>query len=145
MSWSSRRPRRPAIGSWGGGLVVRYLSERDLRTLDAVLPPDWNIGQPLGYAALRDGKLLGIGQVTHDECGRAWGWLNRASAIPATTMHRCAIEMLDRLRSVGEPALYMICDTSTPAAMRWAARLGFVPDDTMTHELGRVMRCDLST
>lgn len=144
MNRLSRLRLRPAIGSWPGGLVVRRVTADDLRTLDAVLPQELNIGDPIGYAVERDGDLLGAGSVSWDSEGRAWGWLNRCGCVPAVTLHRCALEMLRMLRDVEEPALYMICDASNPAAVRWARRLGFVPDDTLTHPFGPVMRCDLT-
>lgn len=125
-------------------LRLRRVSVDDLLELDAVLPPEWRIREPAGWVAERNGRVVAAGTVSWDEWGRAWGWFNRREPVPAVTMHRRAIEMLRLLREVGEPALYAICHVETPGAEKWLKRLGFVPDATLTHELGPVYRCDLS-
>lgn len=145
MSLSSRCRSRSATGNRGGGWVVRRLTREDLQALDAELPEEWNIGKPAGYAAERNGELVAIGQVTWDRYGHVWGWFNKRERIPAIIMHRCALEVLDFLSrpEVGEKHLYMICNLAVPGAEKWVRRLGFVPDETLTHPYGPVFRCDL--
>lgn len=136
-------PRR-AIGDWGNGWFVRYVTADDLREMGAVMPAEWDIGKPIGYAADRNGELVAAGSVTWDHGGRAWGWLNCRERVPARIMHTCALEMLLRLREVGEPDIRMIVNLSIDGAERWARRLGFVRDDALRHEWGPVLRCDLT-
>lgn len=124
-------------------ISIRRVTLDDVLALDALLPQEWRVGEPVGYAAERDGALVAIGTVTWDRWGRAWGWYNSREQLPAITMHRCAIEMLRMMREVRAPALYAICGLQFAGSVKWLDRLGFVPDETLTHELGPVYRCDL--
>lgn len=142
-----RRPSlrlRPAIGSWPGGWTVRHVTAADLTALDALMPAEWSIGKPVGYAAARGGVLMAAGNVTWDRWARAWGWLNCRERVPARIMHVCALEMLALLRDVGEPEIRMIVNLSIEGAERWARRLGFAPDPVLTHPWGPVYKCRLS-
>lgn len=143
MSRLKIRPRR-AIGEFPGGWVVRRVTRQDLQELAAEMPEEWCVADPAGYAVERDGELVATGQVTFDQHHRAWAWLNKKCPVPAAIMHRCALRMLGFLREVDEPCIYIICDLATPGAERWARRLGFVPDEMLTHPLGPVYRCDIS-
>lgn len=126
-------------------LLVRRVTLDDMRAMDAVLPPEWRIGEPIGYAAERDGELVAVGSVTWDQWGRAWGWFNRRGHVPAITMQRCALATLKLLRDVGEPRIYTICNAAIPGSDTWLRRLGFAVDPTLQHNLGIIWRCDLST
>lgn len=145
MSKPSLSRVRPAMGSWPGGLLVRRVVMDDIRTLNGGegIDPAYCIGEPVGYAAERDGELLATGSVTWDRYGRAWGWFNRRGRVAPSTMHRCALEMLGMLRRVGEPEIYMICNLAIPGAEKWVKRLGFVRDERLPHPWGPVYRCDL--
>lgn len=125
-------------------LHVRYIKHEDIIAFDALLPEEWRIGPPVGFAAERDGELVAIGTVTWDRWGRCWAWYNSREQLPAITMHRRAREMMGWLREAGEPALYAICHPGIPGSVKWLERLGFVLDVNLTHPKGPVYRCDLS-
>lgn len=151
MSRPSRQPRR-VIGSWPGGWLIRRVTMDDVRKLNGSgIDPAYCIGEPVGYAAERNGHLLAAGSITWDRYGAAWAWLDVKKAmparrlIPAATLHRCALEMLAMLQAVGEPELFMICNLAIPGAEKWILRLGFKRDETLTHPLGPVYKCALST
>jgi hypothetical protein len=125
-------------------ISIRLVTLADADALDARLPEEWCVVDPVGYAAERDGKVVAIGAVTWDRWKRCWGWYNCREKLPAITMHRYAKEALHFLSKQGEPAMYAICNAGVPGAAKWLERLGFVRDETLTHELGPVYRCDLS-
>ena len=125
-------------------LRIRRIKHEDIIALDAVLPEEWRIGPPVGFAAERDGQLVAIGTVTWDKWGRAFGWYNcPGQPLPAITMHRCAREAMRWLREAGEPAMYAICHPGIPGSAKWLERLGFVVDDDLKHPRGDVYRCTL--
>jgi hypothetical protein len=125
-------------------LRVRDLREADTEVLDACLPPEWCVVDPVGCAAERDGSVIAIGAVTWDKWGRCWAWYNSREQLPAVTMHRLAKAALNYLRKEGEPTVYAIANANVPGAARWLERLGFVRDETLAHELGPVYRCPLN-
>lgn len=127
-------------------LHLRAASADDIRAVLGVdIDPEYCAMAPFGYAAERDGKVVAVGTITWDNRGVAWAWFNGRGAVPAITIHRKALAVLDMLREVGEPVLYTICDISVPCAEKWLRRLGFVRDETLMHPWGPVYRCDLST
>lgn len=81
----------------------------------------------LGFAAERDGEVVGYGLVVWDHEGRAWGAFDRFGDVPRFLMHRLARRVIAALREAGEPAIYAICDTRIPRAEEWLRRLGFTP------------------
>ena len=146
MNRSSRRPRRPAIGSWPNGWVVRQVTPHDIRAvLGSDLKPEYchPDTKPCGYAAEKDGELRAIGVVSWDIHGRAWAWINRVGHVPAATLHRCATEFLDMMRGVGAPEIRMICNLAIPGSVKWVERLGFEPDEELQSPLGPVYRLNL--
>lgn len=100
-------------------------------------PADWCIeNSVLGYVAERDGLLVGIGIVTWDCHGRAWGWFGNREPFSAVTMHRKALSIMGILRQVGEPVLHAICAKDIPGSDKWLRRLGFAPDPKLTEIAG---------
>jgi hypothetical protein len=124
-------------------LSVRPVTPDDVSETGLRLPPEWSIGEPVGYVAERNGAVAAIAQVTWDQWGRAWAWYDAFERLPAATVYRRSLEMLRMLREVKEPALYVICDLSISGSVKLLKRLGFVLDETIKSELGPVYRCDI--
>lgn len=87
----------------------------------------------LGFVAERDGALVGFGTVLWDDWGHALGFIDRREPVSAFTMHRSVLRMLEVLKAVGEPALYVGCDDTVPKAAAWLRRLGFAPIEGTPH------------
>lgn len=128
------------------GFVVRRVTRADIRTFIGIdIATEYCVGEPVGYAACRDGRIVAAGSVTWDHWGRVWGWFNRSETLSPVILHRRAMRMLDLLRMAGEPAIYAMCSPEIPGSEKWLHRLGFVIDETLTHPWGPIYRCDLST
>jgi hypothetical protein len=128
--------------------IARLATADDLRAWVGRMPPvEWCIAENIvGYTAERASEIVGLGFVTWDEYGRAWGWLEKREALPTLMMHRKAKAMLALLRDVGEPALYAFCSQTIPGSEKWLRRLGFVPAPELTTDPDHpVHKCSLST
>jgi hypothetical protein len=124
---------------------LRAATPDDLRSYIGSDPhPAWSV-ESFGILAERDGAIIALGIVTWDRYGRAWGWFSRREAVSAIAVHRLIIEAFGHLRKLGEPALYVLCDTSIPTAERWLRLLGFrrIPELIVDGE-HPVWVCDLT-
>ena len=79
-----------------------------------------------------EGAIVGAGIVAWDEYGRAWGSYSARRKLPIGIMHRAAKRALSVLETVGEPALYVVCDKTIVGAEDWLQRLGFEPKPEMS-------------
>ena len=104
-------------------MVVRVrLATKDdfLRVGEKVPPAPW-----FAMVAVDGENLVGFGTITWDEHGHACGYFDRLGNVSAVTIHRTARMVIEWLRGVGEPALYVSCSETIPGAQRWLERLGF--------------------
>lgn len=102
--------------------MTRLATADDFRRFFGREPPAIWFGLAAEDAA---GAIVGMGIVTHDAFGRAWGSYSATRRLSAATMHRAAQRTLAALREAGEPVLYVHCHLSIPGAERWLRRLGF--------------------
>lgn len=89
-------------------------------------PPLW-----IGLVERCGDRITAFGTVIWSENGDALGFVDRRGPVSAFTLHRGARRMMNILKDVGEPALYVACDETVPGAAEWLRRLGFARIEDM--------------
>lgn len=112
--------------------TLRLATPEDLRTemgceLDRYLCDQW-----YGFAAERDGAVVGLGIVSRDQHGRLWVWVNMRERLSAFMLHRAVREHFDGLRDAGVERVYAFCSQSIVGSEKWLRRLGFVAAPELT-------------
>jgi hypothetical protein len=96
-------------------------------------PPTW-----LGMAYRESERIIAMGVVIWNEHGAATGFFDRKGPVAPIVAHRTARRVMDVLKRVGEPAIYVLCDATVPRSALWLERLGFKPMDD------QIWRADLA-